>query len=313
VDQAAQRLLQNQAHIGAAIEPFYGAAAAAQLTGLLRGHILTAARLIGAAKTGDTAAVHAASRAWYANADSIADFLGAANPRHWPPATLRSAMRMHLDLTLQEATARLTGDWLADIAAYDAVHRHILQMADVLSDGIVAHPRDPHLAGTELRVARAYRELFAGLQGDEPALRTFPNPERGDELVSVTDIPFHSVCAHHLLPFFGSAHVAYQPAERIVGLSKLARVVEYFARRPQVQERLTAQIADLVHRRLRPAGLIVVVRARHCCMEMRGVNRTGLVTTTSAVRGILPAERRREFLALLSRPTTDLPAPAAGT
>ena len=138
VDQAAQRLLQNQAHIGAAIEPFYGAAAAAQLTALLRGHILTAARLIGAAKTGDTAAVHAASRAWYANADSIADFLAAANPRHWPPAALRSAMRMHLDLTLKEATARLTGDWPADVAAYDAVHRHILQMADVLSDGIVA-------------------------------------------------------------------------------------------------------------------------------------------------------------------------------
>ena len=163
-------------------------------------------------------------------------------------------------------------------------------------DELELDPRDPHLAGTEFRVARAYRELFAGLQGDEPALRTFPNPERGDELVSVTDIPFHSVCAHHLLPFFGAAHVAYQPGERIVGLSKLARAVEYFARRPQVQERLTAQIADLLHRRLRPAGLIVVVRARHCCMEMRGVNRTGLVTTTSAVRGILSAERRREFL-----------------
>ena len=137
-DRAAQRLLQNQADIGAAIAPFYGAAAAGQLTALLRGHILTAARLIGAAKAGDTAAANAASGAWYANADSIADLLGAANPRHWPSAALRSAMRMHLDLTLQEATARLTGDWQADVAAYDAVHRHILQMADVLSDGIVA-------------------------------------------------------------------------------------------------------------------------------------------------------------------------------
>lgn len=137
-DRAAQRLLQNQADIGAAIAPFYGEAAGGQLTALLRGHILTAARLIGAAKSGDTAAAGAASAAWYANADSIADFLAAANPRHWPSAALRSAMRMHLDLTLQEATARLQGDWQADVAAYDAVHRHILQMADVLSDGIVA-------------------------------------------------------------------------------------------------------------------------------------------------------------------------------
>ena len=137
-DQAAERLLQNQADIGAAIAPFYGESAAGQLTTLLRGHILTAARLVGAAKTGDTTAVNGASVAWYANADSIADFLAAANPRHWPRAALRSAMRMHLDLTLQEATARLRGDWKADVAAYDAVHRHILQMADVLSDGIVA-------------------------------------------------------------------------------------------------------------------------------------------------------------------------------
>jgi hypothetical protein len=134
---AAQRLLRNQVDIGDAIKPFYGDAAGAQLTALLRGHILTAAQLIGAAKSGDTTAVKAASAAWYANADSIATFLSSANPRNWPLATLQSAMRMHLDLTLKEATARLHGDWAADIAAYDEVHRHILQMADVLSDGIV--------------------------------------------------------------------------------------------------------------------------------------------------------------------------------
>lgn len=136
-DQAAQRLLRNQADIGDAIKPYYGDAAGAQLTGLLRGHILTAATLIGAAKGGDTAAVTAASAQWYANADSIAAFLSSANPRHWPAGTMRSAMRMHLDLTLQEAVARLHGDWAADIDAYDEVHRHILRMADVLSDGIV--------------------------------------------------------------------------------------------------------------------------------------------------------------------------------
>ena len=137
VDQAAQRLLRNQADIGDAIKPFYGDAAGDRLTALLRGHILTAAQLVGAAKSGDTAAVRGLSAQWYANGDSIATFLSAANPRHWPAATLESAMRMHLDLTLKEAVARLHGDWAGDIAAYDEVHRHILQMADVLSDGIV--------------------------------------------------------------------------------------------------------------------------------------------------------------------------------
>ena len=137
VTPTAERLLKNQTDLGDAIKPFYGDAAGASLAALLRGHILTAAKLIGAAKSGDTAAVSAASAAWYANADSIATFLSSANPRQWPVATLRAAMKMHLDLTLQEATARLHGDWAADIAAYDAVHRHILQMADVLSDGII--------------------------------------------------------------------------------------------------------------------------------------------------------------------------------
>lgn len=134
---AAQRLLRNQTDIGDAIKPFYGTAAGEGLTALLRGHILTAAKLIDAAKSGDTAAVNATAAAWYANADSIAKFLSSANPRHWPAATLQAAMKMHLDLTLKEATARLHNEWAADIAAYDAVHRHILQMADVLSDGII--------------------------------------------------------------------------------------------------------------------------------------------------------------------------------
>lgn len=161
---------------------------------------------------------------------------------------------------------------------------------------------DPHLEGTELRVARAYRELFRGLAaGAEPVLRTFPNVERYTEMVSVLDIPFYSLCAHHFLPFFGSAHVAYLPGERIVGLSKLARVVEFYARRPQVQERMTEQIIELLERELRPAGAMLVVQARHFCIEMRGVNRTGLATTTSAARGVFSAARRREFLALLPR------------
>ena len=134
----AQRLLQNQVDIGDAIKPFYGDAAGARLTGLLRSHILTAADLITAAKAGNDAGVREASSRWYANADSIADFLSGANPANWPAATMRANMKHHLDLTLQEAQARLKGDWAADIAAYDAIHTHILQLADVLCAGIVA-------------------------------------------------------------------------------------------------------------------------------------------------------------------------------
>jgi hypothetical protein len=134
----AQRLLQNQADIGAAVAPFYGEEAAGQLTTLLEEHILEAADLLAAAKAGDQDAVGIASANWYANADAIAAFLNAANPEQWPLADLQAEMRMHLDLTLDEATARLNGDYAADIAAYDAVHEHILAFADRLSGGIAA-------------------------------------------------------------------------------------------------------------------------------------------------------------------------------
>src|SRR5512141_2694876 len=132
----AERLLRNQSDIGNAIKPFYGDAAGERLTGLLRPHILIAADLVKAAKAGDTAAVQTQSAKWNANADEIADFLSGANPQNWPRETLRSEMHHHLDLTLQEAQARLRGDWAADIAAYDAVHQHILGMSDVLASGI---------------------------------------------------------------------------------------------------------------------------------------------------------------------------------
>jgi hypothetical protein len=133
----AERLLQNQVDIGTAIKPFYGDAAGERLTALLRQHILTAADLVTAAKAGNTAGVQAASARWYANSDSMADFLSGANPASWPRETLRAEMRHHLDLTLQEAQARLGANWAADIAAYDAIHQHILGMADLLSAGIV--------------------------------------------------------------------------------------------------------------------------------------------------------------------------------
>ena len=138
VQPTAQRLLQNQTDIGNAIKPFYGDVAGQRLTALLTPHILIAAELVTAAKAGKDADVKAASARWYANANEIADFLSAANPEHWPRETMRSEMRHHLDLTLQEAQARLRGDWAADIAAYDAIHQHILAMADVLSAGIMS-------------------------------------------------------------------------------------------------------------------------------------------------------------------------------
>ena len=147
---------------------------------------------------------------------------------------------------------------------------------------------DPNLVGTEWRVARAFRELFAGhYAGAEPSLRTFPNTEGYAEAVRVDDIPFHSLCAHHFLPFYGTARVSYVPKDRLLGLSKLARVVDFYARRPQLQERMTQQIADLIERRLRPAGIEVVIQARHFCMEMRGVAKAGATTTTRAVSGVL--------------------------
>lgn len=133
----AERLLRNQTDIGEAIKPFYGDAAGERLTSLLRPHILIAAELVTAAKAGDAVAVQAASTRWYANADEIADFLSGANPKNWPSAALRAEMHHHLELTLQEAQARLRSDWTSDIAAYDTVHQHILGMADMLSNGIV--------------------------------------------------------------------------------------------------------------------------------------------------------------------------------
>ncbi len=136
-DATAGRLLQNQADIGNAIKLFYGNAAGDQLTALLRDHILIAAQLIDDAKRGDTAAFAADKTRWYANGDEIAEFLHAANPKNWPLADMQAMMKSHLDLTLQEASAHLTGDYAGDIAAYDAVHVEILQMADMLSMGII--------------------------------------------------------------------------------------------------------------------------------------------------------------------------------
>lgn len=165
---------------------------------------------------------------------------------------------------------------------------------------------DPNLTATHLRVARAYEELFAGLrEGSEPRWRTFPNTEQYSQMVSVVDVPFFSLCSHHFLPFFGSAHVAYIPGDRIVGLSKLARLVDFYARRPQLQERMTEQLVTCLNKRLAPKGAMVVLQARHFCMEMRGVSKPGVLTTTSALSGAFEEGRvRQEFLSLLPSRTS---------
>jgi GTP cyclohydrolase IA len=160
---------------------------------------------------------------------------------------------------------------------------------------------EPMLAGTAHRVARSYREILGGLEADaEPRLTSFPNTERHTGIVSVTGISFYSMCAHHFLPFFGIAHVGYVPGDRLVGLSKLGRVVDFYARRPQLQEQMTEQIAALLDERLAPRGVIVSLQARHMCMEMRGVSKPNVTTTTMALRGTLQDERlQNQFFARL--------------
>lgn len=169
-----------------------------------------------------------------------------------------------------------------------------------VSDLLVALGRDPsseHLAETPRRVAQAYAELLSPRAFN---LTTFPNDEGYDELVLAKDIPFQSLCQHHLLPFHGVAHVGYLPGERILGLSKLARVVELFARDLQVQERLTKQVADWLQEYLAPKGVGVVIDAEHLCMSLRGVRAAGSRTVTSAVHGVLREDTcsRQEFFAL---------------
>lgn len=171
---------------------------------------------------------------------------------------------------------------------------------------LLACGEDPDRDGlqdTPARVARAYQEMFVSLytDPDEVLARTFD--ESHEELVLVTDIPMYSNCEHHLLPFHGVAHVGYIPNGdgKVTGLSKLARLVDLYARRPQVQERLTSQIADALVRRLEPRGVIVVVEAEHLCMSVRGIRKPGSRTTTSAVRGMLrsSATSRAEAIELI--------------
>ncbi|HSH23092.1 MAG TPA: GTP cyclohydrolase I FolE [Acidimicrobiales bacterium] len=191
------------------------------------------------------------------------------------------------------------------------VHDHagvdIDAAARAVADLLVALGQDPtgvHLSDTPRRVARAYVELLTAQNFE---LTTFPNDEGYDELVLARAIPFHSLCQHHLLPFHGVAHVGYLPGRRILGLSKLARVVELFAHRLQVQERLTTQVADWLEEHLSPKGVGVVIEAEHLCMTMRGVQARGTSTVTSALHGVIrdDGRSRAEFLALAGASRAD--------
>jgi GTP cyclohydrolase I len=158
------------------------------------------------------------------------------------------------------------------------------------------------LVDTPERVAAFYAEVFDGLHRDPgDVVDAFFGEEHYQEIVMVREIPFYSMCEHHFVPFHGQAHVAYIPKGQVTGLSKLARLVEGFARRPQMQERLTAQVADALTERLQPLGVLVVVEAEHLCMSMRGVKKPGATTVTSAVRGIMESQpaTRAEAMSLL--------------
>ena len=172
----------------------------------------------------------------------------------------------------------------------------------VLLEGLGYDPATPSLLDTPGRVARMYEEVLRGASRDPSEVVTVLRGERYDELVLVKDIPFYSLCEHHLLPFHGRAHVAYIPdGNRITGISKLARVVEVHAQRLQVQERMTRDIADTLMRALEPKGVMVMVEAEHLCMTMRGVKKPGSITITNVVRGLFRenAATRSEAMALI--------------
>lgn len=174
---------------------------------------------------------------------------------------------------------------------------------DIL-EAVGEDPDRDGLLETPARVARMYREMFAGLHSDPSRHLKKVFEETYDELVLVRDIAFNSVCEHHLMPFMGVAHIGYIPRGKVVGLSKLARIVDEISRRPQVQERLTHVVADLVNAELDPKGVVVVMSAEHTCMSMRGIKKPGALTVTSAVHGLFRTNEssRAEAMALINAP-----------
>ena len=184
----------------------------------------------------------------------------------------------------------------------EMIDRMAQHMAAIMSE-LNLDLDDPNFKETPERIAKMYPEMFHGLrEGSQPKVTTFPNEEGYHHMVIEKEIPFYSMCAHHFVPFYGHAHIAYIPEGTIVGLSKLPRILEFYAKRPQLQERLTEQVAEFLWSTLRPQGVMVVIEARHLCVEMRGVKKSGAMTTTSALRGCFGDRKvREEFLSLLRR------------
>lgn len=192
----------------------------------------------------------------------------------------------------------MTADEHRDLPDLDAIAGAVKTILDAIGED----PGREGLVNTPERVARMYAEVFSGLRQDGNGIvETFFEDEEHHEIVMVKDIPFYSMCEHHLLPFHGRAHVAYTPRGTVTGLSKLARLVDTYARRPQMQERLTTQVADALTEALQPYGVMVVVEAEHLCMSMRGIKKPGSITVTSAVRGSFADDSatRSEAMALL--------------
>ncbi len=181
----------------------------------------------------------------------------------------------------------------------DRIERAVREILEAIGED----PDRSSLLETPARVARMYAELFSGLHSDPSRHLHRVFEETYDELVLVRDISFNSMCEHHLLPFMGVAHVGYLPRGKVVGLSKLARVVDEISRRPQVQERMTHQIADLMNEELDAKGVVVVIEAEHTCMTIRGVKKPGSLTVTSAVRGLFKTNQssRAEVFSLINR------------
>ena len=180
--------------------------------------------------------------------------------------------------------------------------KKIAKSVKAILEGIGEKPNRPDLRGTPQRVADMYEEVLSGIKQDPARELEVLLSEGHDEVVLIKDIPLYSICEHHLLPFIGKAHVAYIPhGNRVTGLSNLARVVDILSKRLQVQERLTTQIADVIMKKLKPKGVMVVIEAEHLCLSMRGVKKAGAVTVTSAVRGIFRtnSKTRQETLALI--------------
>jgi GTP cyclohydrolase I len=180
-------------------------------------------------------------------------------------------------------------------------HAKLVRAARLILEAIGEDPEREGLKETPERMARMYEELFAGLAQDPAASIKTIFSEKYDEIVLVKDIAFASMCEHHLLPFFGKAHCAYVPAGKVLGISKLARAVEMLARRPQVQERLTEQVADLIDSLAEPRGVAVILEATHTCMTVRGVKKPGSLVVTSAMKGLFrhKPSTRSELMDLL--------------